>query len=403
MRISTATVQVSASQGVVRGQADLARLQQQLASGRRVLSPSDDPTGSARAVVLASARETNDRYRVNQDAARNQVSLAEQTLGSASDLVQGIRERLVQGANGTINAADRKAIAAELRAMQGELLTLANTRDADGGYIFAGYAQGTQPFTATATGADYNGDQGQRAIQVSAGEPLPISENGAEVFETIRRGNGTFESAANSANAGSGVIDRGAVTDPAVLTDHRFDIAFSVIGGVTTFALNDLTAGTTISAGNAYSDGAGIAVAGMRVTISGGPAGGDRFTLQPSGNRSLFAIINGAATALERAGTGDSADNARRANELAASIADVDQGLNRLSEKRGQFGLALQQVESYGSQSADHDLMYKTELSGLRDIDYAKTISEFLARQQSLQAAQSSFARIAQGTLFDFL
>jgi flagellar hook-associated protein 3 FlgL len=403
MRISTATVHTAATQGVVRGQADLVRLQQQLSSGRRILTPSDDPIGTARAVVVESARETNDRYRANQTVARNQVSLSEQTLGSASDLVQSIRERLLQGANGTLTQVDRRVVATELRALQGELLNLANTRDADGGYIFAGYGQSTQPFTAANDGAQYNGDQGQRFIQVGTGEPLPVSQNGTEIFETIRRGNGTFESAARTSNQGNGIIDRGAVTDISVLNDHGYELAFSVVGGLTTYAINDTTTGSTVSTGNVFSDGAGITIAGQRVTITGAPANGDQFTLKPSTHRSLFSMVNDAATALERAGTGDAADNARRSNEISAAIMDLDQGLNRLNEKRGQFGLALQQLDNLQSQSADRDLLFQTELSGLRDIDYAKTISAFLASQQSLQAAQSSFARISQGTLFDVL
>lgn len=402
LRISTAMMQTLAAQQMVRQQSELVKVQQQLSTGRRILTPADDPVGTTRAASLANSQAMLERLMANQKAAHNQIGLAEQTIGNAQDVLQTMRERIVQAGDASLGPSDLRSIATDLRAMKGELLAQANARDATGGYLFSGFAQGTQPFAEAASGATYNGDQGVRMLQVGESRTMALSESGAEVFERIRRGNGVFQTDPAAGNTGTGVIDRGAVADTTALTDHVYSVNFTVTGTITTYAVVDTTAGTTLSTGNAYTSGSAITVAGMQFAISGAPANGDSFTARPSANQGVFTTIANAINALER-GQGTPADRARFSNDIASALADVDQALDHLGVVRGRFGIGLQELDDLQVASDDRGIAYAAELSDVRDVDYAKTISEYLSRQQALQAAQESYARIAQRSLFDVI
>src|SRR5208337_1590599 len=129
--------------------------------------------------------------------------------------------------NSSISAQDRSAIAAQAAQIQGTLLSLANTQDGSGNYIFGGFATQTQPFARSATGATYSGDQGQRQVQIGAGQTVVVGDNGDLVFNQIKTGNGTFNVTAAPGNTGSGVIGATSVTDPAAYGAGSYSIEFT--------------------------------------------------------------------------------------------------------------------------------------------------------------------------------
>ncbi|MEW6353165.1 MAG: flagellar hook-associated protein FlgL [Pseudomonadota bacterium] len=212
MRISTPQIQQQGINTILDQQAQLNKTQLQVSTGRRVLSPQDDPAAANRILELSQALAVINQYQSNSDAAKARLSLEESTLAGVVNLLQEVRSRAVQANVSTLSAVDRAAIATEVRQRLGELLSLANTQDGNGEYLFAGYKGQTQPFAAnTSGGFDYNGDSGQRFLQVSAVRQVAVSDSGAEIFQAIRNGNGTFTTADNAANTGSGIIDTGTV------------------------------------------------------------------------------------------------------------------------------------------------------------------------------------------------
>src|SRR5262249_27479429 len=152
----------------------------------------------------------------------------------------------------------RASIATELSNRLQQLISIANSKDADGRYQFAGFQANTQPFVATATGATYLGDQSQIQLQVAPGRQLQASENGSTVFENIRTGNGTFTTTASASNAGTGIVGGGQVVNAAAVTGDTYALQFHVAAGVTTYDVIDATTSTTLSTGNAYTDGNSI-------------------------------------------------------------------------------------------------------------------------------------------------
>jgi flagellar hook-associated protein 3 FlgL len=155
-----------------------------------------------------------------------------------------------------------------------DLISLANSSDGNGSYLFGGYRSGAQPFIETNAGVEYVGDQGQVQLQVGPARKVPINDAGSAVFGGIATGNGAFTTAGVAGNGGSGVISAGAVSDPGQLTGHKYRLDFDAAG--TNYTVTDTTTGAAMAPAP-YTSGAPITVAGMRFEIKGAPAGGDKF------------------------------------------------------------------------------------------------------------------------------
>lgn len=182
MRVSTSTLYGQGVRSMLQQQAGMFRLQQQLSSGKRIMTPSDDPIGAARAHELAQSISLNTQYTDNRHRAADSLQQVDSTLGSVSNLIQSVRTMAVAAGNPAFSDSERQMMATELRGHFDELLGLANTRDEQGNYLFSGFQGNTKPFEQTGGSVTYQGDQGQRLIQVSSSRQLPVSETGEAIF-----------------------------------------------------------------------------------------------------------------------------------------------------------------------------------------------------------------------------
>ena len=183
MRISTSLMQMLGTQAMLDRQADVSRTQLQIATGKRILSPSDDPAGSNRILELNQMLSRLDQFQVNGETARTRLSQEDIALDSTVDVLQRLREMAVAANNDTVGAEGRAGMAVEVRGLLEQVLSLANTRDANDEYLFSGYQSGVQPFAEVATDTfAYAGDHGQRLIQIAAGRQVADRNNGFDVF-----------------------------------------------------------------------------------------------------------------------------------------------------------------------------------------------------------------------------
>ena len=141
---------------------------------------------------------------------------------------------------------------------------------------------------------------------------------------------------------------------------------------------------------------------GASVTINGAPATGDSFSIAPSASQSVFVTLAKLIGALE-ATTGAAAANARLSNDIGFALTNLDQGIDNVLRIRAQIGSRMNEIESLGSLNEDLNLQYQQTLSQLQDLDYAKSFSDLTRMQVDLEAAQKSFTRISQLSLFNYL
>ncbi len=183
MRISTQNMFETAGTRISDLQSELARTQQQIASGRRLLVPSDDPAGTVRALEITQSQSLNTQYGVNRQQAKSALGSMEGALSSVTSLLVDVKTSVITASNGSLSDSERGFIATELRGRFDELLGLANTRDGLGNYLFSGFQTATPAFVQTPTGALYQGDQGNRLVQVDATRQIAISSTGKSVFQ----------------------------------------------------------------------------------------------------------------------------------------------------------------------------------------------------------------------------
>jgi flagellar hook-associated protein 3 FlgL len=406
MRISTNTLFETGTNQLGTLQSQMAKTQLQLSTNRRILTPSDDPVASARALEITQSQAVNTQYATNRQGARSSLSQVEQALASTTQLIQDVKTLAVSAGNGTLLPSDREALAVELSGRLQDLLGVANSSDGVGGYLFSGYRSTTAPFTQTPAGADYHGDQGIRKLQVASSRYLPISDSGNSVFENNPTGNGTFQTAATAGNQGTGIISSGTISDTIALKGHDYKVDFKISGtpAVTTYTVTDeseVPVPLPVLVDVPYESGKQIKFHGMVFDVAGVPADGDKFSVKPSEKQSIFTTLSNLIDTLRQ--PAGNAGNAALANGLNTAHDNLDAALENVLAVRAGVGSSLKELDYLDSAGEDRNIQYASTLSDLQDLDMVKTISMFAQQQMTPEASQKSFKSLSGLSLFNYI
>lgn len=234
MRISTQVYFQRNVNTVLSQQAKLNDQNIHLSAQKRVLNGSDDPVAIATIQRLKQEVSVGEQYLKNADTAESANALEDTALTQATNILQRVRELMVQAGNDSNGEVSREVIAKELEGLRDELLGVANTKDGNSQYIFSGFQVDTKPFQTNEFGdIDYHGDNGSSNYKVGSGVFVQGYDSGASVFTQIDEGNGTFVSEVGSSNSGSGVISEGSVVDKDLargFTEQDYAITISESG-----------------------------------------------------------------------------------------------------------------------------------------------------------------------------
>ncbi|HZW73060.1 MAG TPA: flagellar hook-associated protein FlgL [Caldimonas sp.] len=396
MRIATANAYDVGIDTLARRQSDLNSLQEQLTTGKRVNRASDDPAAAARAErALASIGRSETSQRA-VDASNVLITQAESTLGDAGNLLQRARELMVSAGNATYSDTDRKGIADELQQIRDQLLTIANTGDGAGTFLFGGQGSTQKPFVDTASGVQYAAAGGQMQTEQPTG--LPLTTDGQAAWLQARTGNGVFVTSA-APGVQNATIDNGGVSDPSALTGADYTLTFSVAGGATTYSV--LKNGLPTAVVNApYVSGQAITIDGMTVSVSGTPANGDQFQIAPSTpTLGVFTVLDSAIAGLKTPGRTGS----QIAQANADALRDIDSVSANLQAARTAAGAVLNRLDSETSRLDNQKLASTTERSNAEDVDMVHAISDFQNQQTGYDAALKSYASVQRLSLFQYV
>lgn len=396
IRISTLRATEAGIETLQKRQVQLAESQERLTSGKRVDKASDDPAAAARAErALAGEMRAGTSQRA-VDASRTAMSLSETAMGDAVELLQQAREAMVASGNASYSDQERKGLAEKLTAIRQQLLSVANRTDGAGTYLFGGQGASTQPFVDAAGGVQYQGISGERRTEM--GTDLPLTVDGDGIFMTARTGNGVFQTSAAAGVTGAW-IDNGQVSDPSALTGSTYTLQFSVAAGVTTYAVLQDGLPTAVTAAP-YTSGQDIAVDGMTFRISGSPASGDSFTVQPSASSlSVFESLDRAIGELSTTGR----STAQIAQGTTNALRDIDQSMSLLQGARAVAGEMLVRIDSETGRLADQKLANQEQRSLAEDLDMTEAISKFQNQQTGYDAALKSYSMVQRLSLFQYL
>ena len=306
MKISTTQIFERSIDQMSSQRTKVAEIQAQLAAGKQLVQPSDDAEKTGIIQRLSSAFNRQEVYESTLDSVTSRLEVEESAVMSAENIMQRVRELAVQGTNGTLGEGDRKILAHEVASLRDELLSLANSQDASGNYVFSGSMAKTSAFVESADGTvNYRGDDNQVQVAISEQRSMFMNRPGDEIFTSIVRSN------------------------PG--------------------------------------------------------AGSERI--------SFFNVMDDFADALEN---NNSTGVQRSLNEIsgltegmATSIADVGTRMNTAQNQKDIL--------------SETKLRYQALLSNAEDLDYAKAVTELSAEMLSMEAAQASFAKISQLSLFDYI
>ncbi|MCK2184934.1 flagellar hook-associated protein FlgL [Halomonas getboli] len=405
MRISTVTMFNQSVGSLNQQQSKLLDVSQQIASGRRVVNPSDDPQAASRAVGVSQSLAVTEQYTDSRVSARNSLSQGESVLNSVSDAITKAKTLLVQASNGTLSDADRQSVASELSGVYETLLGQANATDGNGTYLFGGYSDGSAPFVKNASDeVEYVGDSQVRRQRIDASRLMEVSDSGQAIFQSVPSGAGHVASA-DAGNAGSVAFSGPQVIDDdAVDTTQAYTIAFAgdAASGFT-YDVQD-AAGNSVDSGSYDGESMRIEFGGLAMELDGEPVAGDSIAVNPAdqGNTDLFTTLENAISVLENP-AGTDAEKAALGNTLSTSMRELDNSLDNVLTVRASMGARLNELDVVDGVSANRTLNYEQTRSDLVDLDYAEAISEYSLRQVGLQAAQQTFADMKGMSLFQYL
>lgn len=174
-RITSAMVASSVLKDITSSLATMERSESELASGKSILEPSDNPYGSGHAIELQSQLDGLSSYESNIQDGISWENTASSALTSINDLVQRTRELVVQASNGTLNEGDRRSIATEIEQMTEAVKQDANTQYA-GQYVFSGSLTNTAPYEQGANDT-YQGNNGNISRAIGPGASVNIATN----------------------------------------------------------------------------------------------------------------------------------------------------------------------------------------------------------------------------------
>ena len=289
MRLSTNTIYAQGTRSILDQQTRVSQIGEQLATGKRINKPSDDPRGAAQLLDMQQSSQINDQYASTRSTAETQLSTEENQLNQVTNALDAAKQALVQAGNGTLSNADRDSLANQLDGVYQQVLSSANAKDGNGNAIFGGFASNATPFTGSAGNMVYSGDQGQRQLQVDSSRSMAVNDPGSDVFAAATA-NAKYIATAGS-NTGSTTYQSLDVTD-ASASDYgdTFQLSFAGNGNSATYSVVDTTTGNTLVSNAAYQSGQAIALGGgLQTTIKGDPANGDSYTFAKGASRTTIS------------------------------------------------------------------------------------------------------------------
>ena len=306
MKISTTLFFDRSTQQLGNVQASLSKTQEQLSTGLQIVKPSDAPDKAALVTRLESELSRQTGYQNTLKAVNVRLTSEETALKNTSDVLYRIKELAVQAANDTLGPQDRQSVALELSTLRDQVLSLANSQDSNGNYLFSGSKASQPAFSQDAKGhVSYQGDQARMKVNVGDNRRLNLNMPGSDAFVRVVRDDGKGNKSA---------------------------VDFFQ-------ALDDLVA----------------------------------------------AVKSSNHVAIQR------------------GVSEVDGLQNGISEGLGQIGADLNVVDMQNNVLDQVILRLKTTRSDVEDLDYTTAITKMNKDQLALEAAQSSFAKISQLSLFKYM
>jgi flagellar hook-associated protein 3 FlgL len=410
MRISTLQSFNKGLNSILDNQSQVNKTQQQVSTGKRVLTPADDPIAATKILQLQQDAALREQFGKNMIGAEGRLTLEETQLAGITDNLTRLKELTIKAGDGSKTISDRQAIAAEVRQILGATVDLMNSKDAGGEYLFGGFKGGTEPFQQNEAGRyDYAGDEGQRFLSIASSTTVATGDNGKNLFVDIEAADNSFTTQVSPLNLGNAIVNPGFVIDSEAYAEFypedlviTFNAKTAISPAGSNFTIRQASDGRIVEgmAGQRYNEGAEIVVAGIRIKISGAPEPGDEFLANSSEKQSITDTVYRLMDGLNNL-EDNPIDSATLGNLMEDTLNNLAFAQSSISQVRSEVGARLNVIENTSSLAADIDVVSKIVLSKLSDVDFAEAVSRLSLQTFLLETAQQSYAKVQNLSLFN--
>ncbi|CAB3917012.1 flagellar hook-associated protein FlgL [Achromobacter animicus] len=412
MRLSTTMMYTNGLSGVLAQESDMNRLVEQVGSGRKFLSPADDPLGAALSIGVAQTQSMNSTYAMNRQTAKTNLGQESNTLDAVKNALQEARTRVVQ-AGGVLSDSDRQTLSTALKSTREALLGLANTTDGNGQYLFSGNDGNVIPYAKDSAGKIlYSDSIGERTIQVDQSRQLSSSDLGVDIFGRANPGSQSYVASTPIGNSGTAQFGSVSVTPGSPNIGKNFAVKFEVdASGALGFRVTTTDANganpvevpdQNTDPATPYVQGSVVDFGGVSVSISGEPKPGDVVKVESiqSADMDVFATLDDLIAALDAPSSGNPVATAHLNNALATANKKLSNTYDNVLTVTASVGARLNELEALDATGTQKGLSYSKSLSDLEDLDYYAGASQLALRQVALQAASAAFMTIQGSSLF---
>ncbi len=407
MRISTNMVYEKAYRNLSLAFDRFIRLQEQMATGKRINRPSDAPADVPQDLLYRKELKDMEQYQDNIEYASSWMTVADSALSNVTQLLTNAKAIALEQANDSADQQTRESAALQIDSIISQIVQLANTKHGNR-YIFSGYKTTTQPFTRTnIAGKDvvlYNGDEGEMFVEISKGIRLQLNQIGKNIFgqpDTVIYGSNvnststpidsttllsTFNGG-SGVNAGSFTITNGA--QQAVVTVNPGDTVGDLLDAINSSGINveaEINAdGTGINIRSLVS-GTDLEVEATQTAIDLGIAGN-------ATSQDIFGVLIRLKEGLEE-------NNREKILEAAGQIDDaIDTALQAWVE----VGTRMQRLDMTKNKLGSEMVNITNLLSEIEDADLADVTVKLTKEQNVYQSLLKSISAMIQPSLLDFL
>ena len=417
MRISTSEFLLGSLNDMLAQQSTVNQLNREIATGQTLIDATSDPGAAGQVVGLANQIGTLTYDAANGQAATQTLQNGVSALQQVTNLLDQVQQAATAAANGTSTQSDRASGISNAQALLQQLVQLANTQGANGGYLFAGTKSNAQAFSTSPSGqVVFNGDAGADQVEIAPSLSVASSISGQGIFINVPAGaDGVSVSAAAGNTGGAYALAQGATNlsqvTAASLAGTQYDISFSGAGASLAYTVTSgqgvpgsagYNASSGVVASGSYAAGADLSFGGLQVQVSGTPAAGDNFAVQPGATSSLFQTVQDLVTALGMP-QGTAAQTAQAQQTLQNVLANLNGAQTSVLSAQATLGSSLAEIQSVQTQTSSQSTDAAGAISDLQSANLPQVLANYSESLTALQAAQLAFSKLQNLTLFQYL
>jgi flagellar hook-associated protein 3 FlgL len=419
MRISSNEFLLGSLNDILNQESSLNQLNQEISSGQTMLDPTSDPAGAGLALEVAGQIDRLSYDAKNAQSGEQSLQTGLNTLQQVTNVIDQLRQTALQGANSVTTGATRQGLVTAAQNALQQLISLANTQDSSGRFIFAGSKANAVPFQQLPSGqVVFSGDDGSNVLEIAPSLTVPVTTSGQGIFASIPIGTDGVSVSALQSNVGAVTAGVAGITSVSQVASERlagtqFEVSFSTLPGsslgytVTSGSgspgsANFLATSGVVASGN-FAAGSDLQFGGIDLSINGIPAAGDQFIVQPGATSSVFQVAQDLITALQAPPQQGQATSPYTQQLIQNAITNLDAAENSVASAEASLGSGLAEIKAVQNQDGTQSTNAQSELSNLQSANLPQVLSNYSTGVTALQAAEEAFAKIQNLTLFSVI